>query len=178
MTEPTLNIIENNTTAPHLADLKIISLRKFIFLSLISFGLYEIWWMFKAWRFFAIKDHLNIMPALRAIFFIFFLYSLFNRIQRYAGEQGYAQRFSTGWMYIGYLFFALIVANLPDPYWLISSLSFIFLIRAFVALNYAKTHNNAFSIILQEKFNLAQVMVIIFGSIFWLLLLIGFFMQI
>ncbi|ENV09591.1 hypothetical protein F966_02251 [Acinetobacter higginsii] len=31
--------------------------------------------------FFAIKDNLNIMPAARAIFSIFFLYSLFNKIQ-------------------------------------------------------------------------------------------------
>ncbi len=52
----------------HIENLKIISVNKFIFLSLISFGLYPIWWMFKAWRFFLIKDKLNIMPAARAIF--------------------------------------------------------------------------------------------------------------
>ncbi|MFW6711465.1 hypothetical protein ACODTS_06135, partial [Acinetobacter pittii] len=57
----------------HIENLKIISVNKFIFLSLISFGLYPIWWMFKAWRFFLIKDKLNIMPAARAIFSIFFL---------------------------------------------------------------------------------------------------------
>ncbi len=37
----------------HIENLKIISVNKFIFLSLISFGLYPIWWMFKAWRFFS-----------------------------------------------------------------------------------------------------------------------------
>ncbi|MFX8512392.1 hypothetical protein ABTM04_21180, partial [Acinetobacter baumannii] len=64
----------------HIENLKVISLNKFIVLSIISFGLYQIWWVFKAWRFFLIKDKLNIMPAARAVFSIFFLYSLFNRI--------------------------------------------------------------------------------------------------
>ena len=33
---------------------KIISLNKFILLSIISFGLYEIWWIYKAWEFFGL----------------------------------------------------------------------------------------------------------------------------
>lgn len=98
----------------HIENLKIISVNKFIFLSLISFGLYPIWWMFKAWRFFLIKDKLNIMPAARAIFSIFFLYSLFNHIKKYAKEQGYTNDFSSGWMYLGYLITSLLV-GLPDP---------------------------------------------------------------
>jgi len=43
---------------------KIISLNKFIFLSVISFGLYPIWWMFEAWRFFMQKDRLDIMRVI------------------------------------------------------------------------------------------------------------------
>ncbi|EXE34023.1 hypothetical protein J571_4043, partial [Acinetobacter baumannii 554515] len=69
-------IKSNQIKSNHIENLKVISVNKFIFLSLISFGLYPIWWMFKAWRFFLIKDKLNIMPAARAIFSIFFLYSL------------------------------------------------------------------------------------------------------
>ncbi|MGB9040174.1 MAG: hypothetical protein WCC23_16925, partial [Acinetobacter calcoaceticus] len=121
----------------HIENLKVISLNKFIFLSLISLGLYPIWWMFKAWRFFLIKDKLNIMPAARAIFSIFFLYSLFNHIKTYAKEQGYTNNFSSGWMYLAYLITFLLV-YLPDPYWLISLCSIIFLIPAFKALNYVQ----------------------------------------
>ncbi|EXH79544.1 putative membrane protein [Acinetobacter baumannii 23671] len=153
------------------SNLKVISVNKFIFLSLISFGLYPIWWMFKAWRFFLIKDKLNIMPAARAIFSIFFLYSLFNRIKTYAKEQGYINDFSSGWMYLGYLITSLLV-RLPDPYWLISLCSIIFLIPAFKALNYAQKQIE--TTIKQEKFNTPQIILIIIGSIMWLLILFSF----
>ncbi len=79
MTDQNTTVIKTDPVNHHLADLTIISLKRFIFLSIISLGLYELWWIFKAWRFFAIKDHLNIMPAARAIFSIFFLYSLFKK---------------------------------------------------------------------------------------------------
>ncbi len=65
--EPTNLNQTQSIQSNHIENLKVISVNKFIFLSLISFGLYPIWWMFKAWRFFLIKDKLNIMPAARAI---------------------------------------------------------------------------------------------------------------
>ncbi|MGN5763324.1 hypothetical protein ACNQO6_03085 [Acinetobacter calcoaceticus] len=178
MTDQNTTVIENTPVNHHLADLTIISLKKFIFLSIISLGLYELWWIFKAWRFLALKDHLDIMPAARAIFSIFFLYSLFKRIREYAKGKDYAQDFSAGWMYIGYILFALVFANLPDPYWLISSVSFIFLIPAFVALNHTKKQDDQLNAVIQEKFNIAQIFVIIIGAIFWILLLIGFFLEV
>ncbi|MBJ9956826.1 hypothetical protein [Acinetobacter courvalinii] len=178
MTDQNTTVIKTDPVNHHLADLTIISLKRFIFLSIISLGLYELWWIFKAWRFFAIKDHLNIMPAARAIFSIFFLYSLLKKIREYAKAQGDVQEFSAGWMYIGYILFALVFANLPDPYWLISSVSFMFLIPAFVALNHAKEQDDQLNAMIQEKFNIAQIFVIIIGSIFWILLLIGFFLEV
>lgn len=178
MTDQNTTVIKTDPVNHHLADLTIISLKRFIFLSIISLGLYELWWIFKAWRFFAIKDHLNIMPAARAIFSIFFLYSLFKKIREYAKAQGDVQEFSAGWMYIGYILFALVFANLPDPYWLISSVSFMFLTPAFVALNHAKKQDDQLNTVIQEKFNIAQIFVIIIGSIFWILLLMGFFLEV
>ncbi|MCU4369038.1 hypothetical protein [Acinetobacter courvalinii] len=178
MTDQNTTVIKTDPVNHHLADLTIISLKRFIFLSIISLGLYELWWIFKAWRFFAIKDHLNIMPAARAIFSIFFLYSLFKKIREYAKAQGDVQEFSASWMYIGYILFALVFANLPDPYWLISSVSFMFLISAFVALNHAKKQDDQLNAVIQEKFNIAKIFVIIIGSIFWILLLMGFFLEI
>lgn len=155
----------------HIENLKVISVNKFIFLSFISFGLYQIWWIFKAWRFFLIKDKLNIMPAARAVFSIFFLYSLFNRIKNHAKEQGYINDFSPGWMYLAYLITTLLV-YLPEPYWLISLCDIIFLIPAFKALNYAQ--KQIVTTIEQEKFNTSQIILIIIGSIMWLLIFIGF----
>ncbi|WP_151714991.1 hypothetical protein [Acinetobacter sp. TUM15071] len=177
MTDTNNHLIESPPIKYHVADLKIISMKRFIILSITSFGLYQIWWMFKAWRFFAIKDNLNIMPALRAIFSIFFLYALFNRIQGYAQENGYTRSFSAAWMFAGYLVVTF-ASHLPDPYWLIALFNFIFLIPAFVTLNYAKTHADQVNSVIQEKLSTAHLVIIIFGSLWWLLVLAGLVMGI
>ncbi|HCA5349003.1 TPA: DUF4234 domain-containing protein, partial [Acinetobacter baumannii] len=46
--EPTNLNQTQSIQSNHIENLKVISVNKFIFLSLISFGLYPIWWMFKA----------------------------------------------------------------------------------------------------------------------------------
>lgn len=55
-----------------------ISVGKFVFLCFITAGLYQLWWSYKAWRFFKQKQDLAITPALRALFGLFFfgLYSV------------------------------------------------------------------------------------------------------
>lgn len=152
-------------------------MKRFIILSITSFGLYQIWWMFKAWRFFAIKDNLKIMPAARAIFSIFFLYSLFNKIQNYAQANGYTRSFSSAWMFVGYLLI-IFAYYLPDPYWLITLFDFIFLIPAFVALNYAKIQSTDLNAIRQEKLGAGHIIVVAIGSLFWLFILIGLFTRV
>ena len=52
---------------------KLISLNKFITLSIISFGTYPIWWIYKAWRFYQQKEKLDIRPRARAFFSIFLI---------------------------------------------------------------------------------------------------------
>lgn len=158
----------------HVEEQRIISLNRFIFLSVISFGLYPIWWIFEAWRFFMQKDKLDIMPAARAIFAVFFIYSLFNRIQNYAEAYGYRAKFSSALMCIGYIGGSML-AQLPDPYLLISVAAFVFLIPAFQALNDAKQNTQGLKIVHIHKFSTPQWILAIFGSIFWLLILAALF---
>ncbi|AYA03912.1 hypothetical protein BEN74_14605 [Acinetobacter sp. WCHAc010034] len=155
---------------------KIISLNKFIFLSVISFGLYPIWWMFEAWRFFMQKDRLDIMPAARAVFALIFLYRLLDEIKDYAEQRGAACDFSTGFLYGGFLILSLL-ARLPDPYWLVSVFAFIFLIPAFQALNHAKRNTHELNIIEARSFSIPQILLIIIGAIFWLLLFAAFILS-
>lgn len=74
-----LNLEKDSTTlieqAPHhsVEVQKIISINKFMFLCVLTMGLYLIWWMFKAWRFFMQKDKLDIMPAFRTVLYIIFV---------------------------------------------------------------------------------------------------------
>lgn len=171
--------LENTETEAHILNIgveaqKIMNLKRFIFLSIGSLGLYPIWWTFEAWRFFMQKDHLDIMPAMRTILAYFFIYSLFNKIQMYAEGQGYTQKFSSIFMCMGFIACSLLV-KLPDPYWLISIFSFVFLIPAFQALNYAKLNSQELHTVQMKKFSLPQKFLIAFGIVFWILILTALF---
>ncbi len=91
------NILNSNSIGlkNNIEEQHCISLNKFIILSIASFGLYEIWWMYKAWRFYQQKEQSNIMPAARAIFTIFFLHSLFKKTFEFAKEKGYKESYSS-----------------------------------------------------------------------------------
>jgi hypothetical protein len=162
--------------ASNVEEQKIISLNKFIILSIASFGLYEIWWIYKAWRFFQQKENLDILPAARAIFSIVFLISLFNKILSFAKEKGYIENYSSVGLFIGF-FVGNALTRLPDPFWLVSIFSFVFLIPPFEALNYAKENSNDLVVTEQTSFSGRQVGLIVVGIIFWSLVILGMTME-
>ncbi|RYG11088.1 MAG: hypothetical protein EOO07_21150, partial [Chitinophagaceae bacterium] len=86
----------------------LISENKFIFLSVISVGLYPVWWSYKAWRFYQQKQRLDIFPALRALFAIFFLISLFERTLAFAKARGYQSNYSPVLLFLGIIVFSLL----------------------------------------------------------------------
>jgi len=153
--------------------LRLISLNKFIILTIITLGLYGLWWNYKSWRFFQQKEQVDMLPAFRALFSILFLIPLLNRIQKFAHAEGYDESYSSVLLFIGFFIVQLLV-YLPDPYWLISLLNVAFLVPAFNALNYAKRNSPNIKIQEQESFNARQVVLIVIGSIFWFLLIVGF----
>ncbi|WP_156026943.1 hypothetical protein [Sporocytophaga myxococcoides] len=160
-------IIDNN-----IEEQKIISLWRFLFLSFISLGAYEIWWMYKAWRFYQQKDKSDINPVARAIFSIFFINSLLGKILSFAKEKGYSENYSSAGLATGFIVLNLL-SGLPDPFWWISILSFVFLIPAFTAFNFAKQNSNEFQVKEQDSFNGRQVALIVIGAIIWIVVIIG-----
>ncbi|WP_316771925.1 hypothetical protein [Pedobacter frigiditerrae] len=165
MLEEKLSITNQNIEPQY-----IISLNKFIFLSVITFGLYIIWWFYKAWRFFQEKENTDIMPALRTIFGIFFLIRLFSKIIDFAKAMNYQKNYSPNLLFIGYLL-TILLSYLPEPYGLISISGFGWFIKPFKALNYAKLNDSGYEVILQDRFNTRQIFLIVVGSIWWLLIL-------
>jgi hypothetical protein len=168
--------IDSSILDTNIEQQNIISLVKFIFLCVSSLGFYGIWWTYKAWRFYKQKENSDIMPAMRTIFGIFYFYSLLERIIESTTEKGGKARFSAIFIFIGFLVVNLL-AYLPDPYWLISLLSFTFLIPPFLALNFVKLNSIEFKVYNQTKFNGRQIAVIIIGIILWVLILFGISMN-
>ena len=173
MNEVNKTLETDNLYSDNIVDVqKIVSLNKFIFLSIVSFGTYGIWWKYKAWKFFKEKDNLDISPIARTIFSLFYLHSLLEEIQQFAEENGYEKSYSSTALFIGFIIVNF-MSKLPDPYWLLSILSFVFLIPAVSALNYAKKNSPDFLTIEETSFNLRQIVLTIFGIIFWGLVLFG-----
>jgi hypothetical protein len=150
----------------------VISLGMFIFLNVITLGLYEIWWIYKAWRFFQQKEKSNLMPAVRTILSLFLLISLFQRVLTFAKEKGYTKSYSSVLLVIAGLAFNFL-SYVPSAFGLISIFSFVFFIPPFLALNYAKRNSKEVVVYEQTSISARQIILIIAGSIFWILLIVG-----
>lgn len=147
---------------------EIISLNKFVILSIISFGLYPFWWTYKAWRFFRDEHNLEVMPAARTLFSIIFLYSLFNKILLFAKNNGYTKSYPPILLHAVAVIIGL-MGYLPVPYFLISILGFIAFIPPFQALNFAKINDPGVATIERTSFNTRQIVVMILGGLLWVL---------
>ncbi|MBK7338779.1 MAG: hypothetical protein IPJ00_22780 [Saprospirales bacterium] len=159
----------------YVEEYNIVSTNKFILLSIASFGMYEFWWIYKAWRFFKKEDNLDIMPAMRAFFSILFLYSLFQTIKEFAQKEGHTESYSSGALFVGFFIFGLL-GRLPDPYWLISFFGFAFLIPPFSALNRALVNSETYFDKEQEGFSTRQIILLVIGGFLWAIVLIGLMM--
>ena len=154
----------------------LISENKFIFLSIISVGLYPVWWAFKAWRFYQQKQRLDIFPALRALFGILFLISLFERTLKFAKANGYESSYSPVLLFLGIIAFSLL-SYLPRPMWLTSILTAAFFMPPFNAFNFARRNSTDLVIVEQTNFNTKQYFLIVIGAMIWGLFLVGLYFE-
>jgi hypothetical protein len=101
---------------------------KIILMSLVTLGLYELYWFYKNWV--LIKARLpsddpgkRMMPFWRAFFANFWAYSLFKDIKGCADRNGIPESFAIAPLAIGY-FTLIAISQIDSPIWLISLLTF------------------------------------------------------
>ena len=81
-----------------------IPIPRLIFMSLITFGLYDAYWIYKNWGFLKKRDGLKIMPFWRGIFGIFFIYGILKEIKNDGALNSQASaQFSAGALATGYI---------------------------------------------------------------------------
>lgn len=68
--------VKDNAEFYPAGELVTISALRFFMLSLLSFGIYYIYWGYKNWKAVRYQDKVEIFPALRGCFFILFIYPL------------------------------------------------------------------------------------------------------
>lgn len=160
------------TVLPHssVEEQNLISVNKFLVLSIATMGFYTFWWSYKTWRFFHQKDQLDISPALRAIFGIFFLISLYKRILHYASEKGYQEHYSPVLLFVFGLAFDLL-GLLPAPFWLLSNIGILFTLPAFKALLHAMQHATEYRTVSESGYSTRQKVLLGIGGLIWIVCL-------
>jgi hypothetical protein len=74
---PAAPIINTEVSLP---EFYVVSKRKFLILFIATLGAYQLYWCYRNWQLQKLATALDIWPAVRAFFLIFFYHSLFRRI--------------------------------------------------------------------------------------------------
>jgi antitoxin component YwqK of YwqJK toxin-antitoxin module len=151
----------------------IITVQKFIIFSICSFGLYTIWWQYKCWRFFNEKDDLDIWPVPRAIFPIFFLYNLLQRINKFSESKGLEKINQPFLIYITYCI-CVYSERLPYPFFLINFLAFLSLIQVVKVFNLALL-SGRYEYTETKQYSVQQISLILIGLVLWCFVMFGVF---
>jgi hypothetical protein len=155
-----------------------ISVTRLILMSIVSFSLYEAYWIYKNWRYVKERDNLDIRPFWRGVFGVFFCHSLLRRI--YEDKQARSAAvptfspggLATGWVVL--IIFANLVAYAPG----IGASIVSAFIPSFLCLVPVQNYVNS----VNERrspgqpyyaWSAGHVVCLVFGIITWVLLLIA-----
>ena len=101
-----------------------VATHKFVALSLCTLGLYQVFWFYQNWQRVHRRTGEVLSPFWRAFFAALWGFALFRRVAKHDMLEGGRPAWSAS--LLGALFLGLTVAwKLPDPWWLISLLSFV-----------------------------------------------------
>ena len=102
----------------------VVGTTKFIVMSLCTLSIYELYWIYKNWKYIKAREQSKIMPFWRAFFAGLWNFSLAQKIKDHGQEVSVNAEFNPsaiGAAYIG----ISILSRLPAPFFLLSFLSFL-----------------------------------------------------
>jgi len=111
------------------------SVLKLVLLSLFSFGIYELYWFYRQWKYVKEREGIDIQPFWRAFFGFFFCHAFFEKVRSYDHPALERSSLAAGPLTAGWILFTL-AWRLPDPYWLLDNLAVLFLIPVQLRVNH------------------------------------------
>lgn len=149
---------------------------KLLVMCTVTLQLYGVYWLYKQWTLVRDREKSSILPAMRAIFAVFFVWSLFGRVrdsQLGAGVNA-KDALSAGGLAAAWIVFSL-MWKAPDPVWWIAMVAPAFLMpvqSAMNAVNETVTPGRPRN----DRFGALNWIAIVLGSLFIVMALIGTFM--
>jgi hypothetical protein len=143
-----------------------IPIARLVFMSILSSGLYEAYWIYKNWSYLKDRDGLNIWPLWRGVLGIFFCYGILKSIRndRQANDLEQAT-FSAGGLAAGWIIFVL----LSNVTVLIATLSFVFFVPVQIFINRVNAKLSPRPEF--AEWSLGHTVCLVLGIVIWVLVL-------
>jgi hypothetical protein len=116
-----------------------VSTTKFVVMSMCTLSFYMIYWFYSHWRIIKDREGSDIFPVMRAIFAVFFVYSLFTNIRDDADRLGVKSVANVGAAAIGWVLITLI-GNYSDFFFYVSFFSVFFAVPIQACANRINQH--------------------------------------
>jgi hypothetical protein len=146
---------------------------KLVVMSTVTFGFYEAFWFYKNWQLIKLRTQRQMQPFWRAVFPVFFCYSLFKEIHHAASQQSIAATYNPLLLAVAWIALRIAI-RFPDPYWLVVWLSPLILLIIQQTVNRLNTsiapaHDP------NSHFSAWNILGIVVGGILFLLTIVGTF---
>jgi hypothetical protein len=148
-----------------------VSTSKFVVMSLCTLGFYQLYWAYKHWDAQRRREQEDLSPFWRAFFAPLWCFSLLPRLQRITAEYGAPATWSGSGLALAYFLLSL-AWRLPDPWWLVSVLSFLPLLVV------QRSINNLNAVVVpnaprNDSYSGLNIVIIVIGGLLLLLAILG-----
>ena len=160
--------------------------RKMIILSVCTLNMYSVYWFYKHWSAQRLNGGRDCLPALRAIFQVFFVFSLFSTIKYDAELKKLIVTWSAGWLAAFYILCTIvgsIIERFGDNTQNLSSYSLISLVCYLLPIiplvlvqQTANVLNGDPKGLKNATLSWQNWIFIILGILWWLLVMVGLFL--
>lgn len=158
---------------------------KLLILYFATLGLYSVYWFYKNWSLQKSLHGEDTIPVLRALFYIFFTHSLFNRIEQAADEKNITKSWSAGSLATLFVVLTLVsnildrISAKSDVYsttdYVSLGLLFVLVYPLYLVQGTVNKVNNDDEGKLNSRFSIYNIIFLLIGMVFWLFISIAVF---
>ena len=162
------------------------SRKKLVIMYFATLGLYKIYWFYKHWDLQKSQKSLagdDMIPLLRALFYVFFTHSLFKRIEDAAEIKNISKSWSAGPLATLFVILTLVsnfldrISMRSDVYsmtdYIVFLLLLVLLFPIYAVQGTANQINNDAEEKLNSEFSIYNIIFILIGLVFWFLILVA-----